>query len=112
MNLRKKATDLLKTDVEKEEAEVVALYSRIYELKAQIKEIETDARDRATDLYEGEGLAVITGDEGVVTVKVVKGSKRIDTKLVRKILTKEQIEEVTSVGADSMRFSFTAKSGS
>ncbi len=98
----------MRTEEEREAAEVVALYAKLKKLEKEAAELKAEARERATDLYEGYGMAVLQGDEGVVTIKVKKPAQRIDPKAVRKFLTPEQLEECTVLGKASLQMSFTA----
>jgi hypothetical protein len=112
MELREIVSRFFTSDAAGAEADTrttVQLYAQIHELKKQLKVLEGKARDHAIDLYEGYGLTALSGDEGVVTIAVIQGSKRLDTKAVRKLLTAEQLEEVTVQGKPSTRIQFTPK---
>ena len=107
--LRDRVREALDDETTAEEAAVVAMYSRIAELKAELKQIEGDARERAIDLYEGYGLTVLQGEDGVVTIKKRAGGTRLDTKLVRKMLTKAQIDQVSVPTPATLVMSFTGR---
>lgn len=111
MGVRDKMKKVLRTEVEKEEAAVVELYSRIYVLKKELKKLEGTARDRATDLYEGEGLMALTGDEGVVAVKKRESYLRVDSKKVKTWFDANELDirEVQSEAKATMVFSFSPR---
>jgi hypothetical protein len=107
--LQERVRETMDEETTEEEANVVAIYSRIAELKAELKKIEGDARERATDLYEGYGLTVLQGADGVVTIKKRGAGTRLDTKLVRKMLTKKQIEQASVPTSATLVMSFTGR---
>ncbi len=96
---------------EKEEAKVVRLYARMHELKAELKELSADAKERAMELYEEHGLTALSGPQGNVAIALTAGSERLDSKLIRALLSKEDLASVTTIGEESLRVSFTPRKG-
>jgi hypothetical protein len=72
------------------------------------KEARDAAVAEAKAIFEETGLEDLEGAEGKVQVIVTKGSRRLDLKQVRAILTANQVEDCTTVGKASSRVKFTA----
>jgi hypothetical protein len=60
-------------------------------------------------LYDEHGLNIINGDEGVIMVSVVQGSRRLDADMARALLTPEQVEACTKQGDPTTKITFTAR---
>jgi hypothetical protein len=77
----------------------------------QAKAMRDAAVAEAKAIFDATGLMDLEGAEGIVQVIVANGAQRIDAKLVRQLLTEEQVEAVTVTGAASTRVKFTARKG-
>lgn len=95
--------------VREREAEAVHLYAKIHALKAELKELEEEGRELATELFEGYGLTSLQGSDGSLSIKMTAGAERLDSAKVRQILTPAQLDAVTVVGASTLRISFTPR---
>ena len=66
------------------------------------------AKEEAKAIFEETGLLDLEGAEGKIQLIVAKGARRLDTKAVKALLTEDQIEDCTKVGAASTRVKFVA----
>jgi hypothetical protein len=65
--------------------QVVHQYARLTELKAEVKRLEAVARPAALK-FAAQGLAVLEGPDGVVTIKPKKGANRFNMEKAREVL--------------------------
>lgn len=88
---------------------VVTEMAKAEALLAAAKAAREAAVAKAKAIFERTGVEDLEGAEGKVQVITTKGSRRLDLKKVRKLLTEEQVEDCTTVGASSTRVQFTAR---
>ena len=96
-------------DTVSEQAEIVRLYARLADMKREVEALEKEARGRAIDLYEGYGLTVLEGYEGVVTMQQRAAPRSLDRKQVERYLTPAQLQACLKEGKPSTAVTFTAK---
>ena len=76
-------------------------------LKAATKARDA-AKAKALALFNEHAIQDLDGPEGRVQIIVAMGSRRLDLDKVRDLLTEEQVEDCTVVGASQTKVSFKA----
>ena len=76
-------------------------------LKAATKARDA-AKKKALALFNEHAIQDLDGPEGRVQIIVAMGSRRLDLDKVRDLLTEEQVEDCTVVGASQTKVSFKA----
>jgi len=91
--------------------EAAAIVAEFAVAEAALK-AATKARDaakaKALALFNEHAIQDLDGPEGRVQIIVAMGSRRLDLDKVRDLLTEEQVEDCTVVGASQTKVSFKA----
>lgn len=89
-----------------EVASIVAEFAAAEAALKVAKEAREAAKARALEVFNAHGIQDLDGPEGRVQVIVAMGSRRLDQKKVKALLTAEQIEDCTHVGKTQTKVKF------
>lgn len=89
-----------------EERDIVAQYAEAKALEARANDLLGEARARALALHERTRRAVLYGEQGVVTVSRVGGSRRLDGSRVRELVSPELLDACYVTGKSTVKVEF------